>query len=300
MRLIKRYCLTCIFLCVAFFHDANSQETVKTGIINADSLFNAENYFEAAIEYERLYFFSDTPESRILANLKKAEALKRQGRFMEAKTDLQRSAQMMRFPEHHSRVLYQIAVCDYLSDNPNGAISILKQLEMVYPEYAKNEDVTLLYALSATTAENLFIAKEKTISLLLLQNLEQSITDSIKSEIEYLFSDILNSELRSERKASLLSTFIPGSGHFYAGYPGKGVLNAFSQLASLAAAAVLFYNKYYFSGFIAGFGMFQSFYLGGIKQAAKLARTKNGVLTQDVYDRRVSLILGLPKHKFNH
>jgi TM2 domain-containing membrane protein YozV len=81
--------------------------------------------------------------------------------------------------------------------------------------------------------------------------------------------------IKSAKKALNLSTFIPGAGQVYAGYPGKGLINASSQLLSLGVTGIMVYHNLYISGFIIGLGMFQSFYFGGIKQAAYLANQFN-------------------------
>jgi hypothetical protein len=235
----------------------------------------------SAIEYERVFYHSDDPETRIQANLQRAEALKQQNEFGRARNDLQRSAHLAGFPELHARVLYQMAFCDYMTGNYGQSISALQQITRFYNEKAKDEDVMLLFALAAIMNEQWQLAEEKTHELILLKTFGLSEKDSLTYKVERVYAEDNIPTLKSEKRASVLAAVIPGSGHLYAGYPGKGAVNLTSQLLSLGIAGVLVYFRLYVSGFVVGLGSFQSFYFGGIKQATFLTHQRNLILMGD-------------------
>jgi hypothetical protein len=104
---------------------------------------------------------------------------------------------------------------------------------------------------------------------------------------------------RNPEKARMLSTFLPGSGHLYSGKPGAGLLNGFSQLASLGIAGILAYNQMYIAGVIAGLGMFQSFYFGGIRQAGELTEERNQREMLAYQESLLALLVELYQHNAN-
>ncbi len=280
MKLTNAFFLICIFLCVSFTLKGKEYES-EQDFTRADSLYQAGNFFLSAIEYERVFYFSNDIETRMQANLKRAEALKQQNEFARARNDLQRSAHLAGFPVLHAQVLYQMAFCDYMTGNYGQSISTLQQLTRFYHEKAKEEEVLLLFALASIMNEQWQLAEEKTHQLILLKNSELSEMDSLTLVVEQFYAEDNIPELKSQKRASLLAAVIPGSGHWYAGYPGKGAVNLTSQLLSLGIAGVLVYFRLYVSGFVVGLGSFQSFYFGGIKQATFLTHQRNLILMGD-------------------
>ena len=81
--------------------------------------------------------------------------------------------------------------------------------------------------------------------------------------------------LKSEKKARALSTFLPGSGIMYSGHYLEGSLNVLLQLGSLAFGVEVFLNKYYFTAWFMGGGMFASFYNGGVRRSEVLVNQYN-------------------------
>ncbi|TVQ88273.1 MAG: hypothetical protein EA393_09330 [Bacteroidetes bacterium] len=275
MKWISVFCLIFISLCVNFSHETRAESQVEKFIKEAEELFVQGNFFEAAIAFERAYFFSGDARQRMEANLGRAQALKQRGDFSKARRDLQRSAHLSRFPELHRQILYEMAFCDYMSANYSSAIGVLGQIQHFYPEFYDSPPVMLLYSLAAIMSEDWDLARDKTIELLLLNQFEPQKADSLMGKLDIFFCECSVPEKRSPDRAAKLSTFLPGTGHFYAGYPGKGLLNAGSQITSLGLAGYMAWSNLYISGFVIGLGMFQSFYFGGIRQAEYLAQQGN-------------------------
>lgn len=275
MKLTSASFWICIYLCAGFIPELQALSSDESELERADSLYKAGNFFEAGIAYERVYYFSVDAETRIKANLARARSLKQEGRFLAARNDLQRSAHLRSYPDYHLEVLYQIAFCDYMAGNYNAALSMLKQLRHYYPDRSETEDVMLLYSLASIMFEDWKMAKETTQHLIKVKSLDTALSDSLDKQILFRFSEEAFPVLKSEKKASTLAAVIPGSGHIYAGYPAKGLINISSQLLSLGLAGLMAWNQLYISGFVTGLGMFQSFYFGGIRQAVFLTHQRN-------------------------
>ncbi len=265
------FCLTCIFLCAT--HSIEKLSAAEDVFEKANTLFADGYYFEAAIEYERIIFLSESPEVRVQSNLKKAESLKQLGSFGKARSDLQRSLNYRGNDSLRLEVLYQFAFCSFMAGFSFEAYATLLHLRNVFKEPHEHR----IYLLESLVLTDLMHWEDLRNHL---QNwmVNYAENESWTQKTLQAYDDILDKGLRAleidPERAGILSTFLPGSGQFYAGEAGWGILNAFSQLASLAAFGVMVYNGYYIASFFAGLGPFQSFYFGGIRQAGDLA-TKN-------------------------
>ncbi|MFN2394938.1 MAG: tol-pal system YbgF family protein [Bacteroidales bacterium] len=275
MKLINVFYLICIFLCGSFSLNAGISFEEDSLLLKAQELYEQGDYFEAGIAFERAYFFSSESKIRLEANLGRSRALKQNGEFLKARNDLQRSLHLRQFPGLHFSILYELAFCEYMAGNYSNSAGVLTQIKHYYPEEYDQNRVLRLDALTNVMSENFIEAQEKTLELITRIDTDTRITDSLIVRTMQLFCECAQPWERSVRTASRLSTFIPGAGQVYAGYPGKGLLNAGSQLVSLGLAAYMGYNNLFVSGFVIGLGMFQSFYFGGIRQAGYLAEQKN-------------------------
>ena len=276
MKWINVFCLICIFLCVSFFPDkAFARKDSDVFLEEGYNLMREGNYFEAGIAFERAYFFSSDSRLRLEANIGRARALKQTGEYLKARNDLQRSLHLRQFSDLHFQLMYELAFLEFMLGNYSNVSGSLAQLKHFYPdEYFSNEILTL-HALAGVMAEDFSLAQEKTLELIIHKVHGINVADSLVKRTMILFCECTAPVLKSEKTAARWSTFVPGAGHLYAGFPGKGVLNAGSQLVSLGLAAYMGWNNLYVSGFVVGLGMFQSFYFGGIRQAAFLANQRN-------------------------
>jgi tetratricopeptide (TPR) repeat protein len=268
MRWINAFFLICIFLCVTPLTDVFGVTDIGM-MRRADSLFAQGNYFEASIAYERVIYNSGSAFERVSANLKKAEALKQIGEFAKARNDLQRSFAFRGNDSLRLELLYQMAFCAYMDGAADEAHIALLQLRRAFGP-VRQQRLYLLEGL-VLSDQGSWDALREHLQLWLMDFEADSLT---RQNTMLAYGEILGEGLdgisRSPDKARLWSTFIPGAGQLYAGEPGWGVLNAFSQLAGLAGFGLLAYNGFYVAGSIVGLGAFQSFYFGGIKQAGEL------------------------------
>lgn len=272
MKWINGFYLTCIFLCATLSTSATEHERWFHA---ADSLFRDGNWFEASILYERSYYTSTDARGRILANLAKVEAMKEMGEFSRARRDLQRSVTFRGDDTLRKELLYQLALCAYLEGDAAGARSFLLQIEHGFEKLPGHRTFLLngLVIIDEQRWDELKPHLDRWFQ-------ETNVTSELRDD--YLHAlDLLVMELggvpspRDPDRARMWSTFIPGTGQFYAGSAGWGVLNAFSQLAALSGFGLLVWNGYYIAGVFAGLGPFQSLYFGGIRQAGTLAEQNN-------------------------
>lgn len=275
MKWINAFCLICIFLCVSYFPEAKAQENDNLRMQHARELFGQQKFFEAAIAFERAWYYSADSRIRMEANLGRAQALKQTGEFVKARNDLQRSGHLRQHPDLHQEVLYEMAFCDYMAGNYASCLGILQQLSHFYPQKAQDKETLLLFSLAALMNEDWELSRDKSLEILTGLKLPAHQTDSLINLTMDVFCECAVPLPRSEKAAANWSTFLPGSGQFYAGHPGKGVVNAGSQLFSLGLAGFMAWNNLYVSGFVMGLGMFQSFYFGGVKQAVYLTQQRN-------------------------
>ena len=268
MKWINGFYLICIFLCGTLSEGAHAQ--TEQLMRRADSLFASGNYFESSVAYERVYFESENPLMRITANLRKVQALKQLGAYNKALGDLRRSITFSGNDSLRMELLYEMAFCAYMDGDPVDAHGLLQQFRYRYGLDAR-PGVFLLKGLVLTDLRQWDALSDHLESWVQYVSDDPEMVDEQLAHYTETLTAIQDQRLPDPGKARLWSTFIPGSGQVYAGEAGWGVLNAFSQLASLGASAAMALNGYYIAAVFAGLGPFQSFYFGGIRQAGLLA-----------------------------
>jgi TM2 domain-containing membrane protein YozV len=82
-------------------------------------------------------------------------------------------------------------------------------------------------------------------------------------------------KIKKENTAENLSRFIPGAGQIYAGETTEGIINLTLNASVLAFAGYQIYHHYYITGYLAGLGLFNKTYHGGMKRAGVLASQYN-------------------------
>ena len=106
----------------------------------------------------------------------------------------------------------------------------------------------------------------------------------MRREVETLYRSKRLPHLKSPKRATILSIFLPGLGQTYAGYPGEGIISLSLNVAALGILVFGAVNAYYISGYVVGAGFLQNFYNGGQKRAAILANKHNYRVTREFND----------------
>lgn len=285
--------MTCIFLCAtpSISRGGEGRQFLETG----DSLFDRGNYFAAAIEYERSYYLSDDPFRQTLANLSKARALKQMGAFDKALMDLQRSLPFSGADSLRFRVLYEVAFCSHMSGDHSGAHSYLRQIRYFFPDDPGLDRIRLLESLNLVQMEKWEELQGFLADSWLAEPVD-SLARCMATEIAALLAPESLPLVRKPERARRYATFVPGLGHFYAGAPGSGLLNASSQLLSLGVFGFLALNGFYISSFTTGLSLFQSFYFGGIRQAGELTAAANNERMHSFKEQLSQMLISLEKH----
>ena len=293
MRWISAFCLTCTFLCATPLTDAKASER---GLMHkADSLFGIGMYFEASIAYERVIYQSASPVERVRANLGKAEALKQISDFSKARNDLRRSLVFRGDDSLRLEVLYQMAFCAYMDHASGDAYISLMQLRQSFGP-VRQQRIYLLEGLLLADLGRWEDLREHLQTWLMDFEADSLVYQHTMQAYDGILEEGLLRADRDPEKARLWSTFVPGAGQLYAGEPGWGVLNAFSQLASLAGFGILAYNGFYVASAVVGLGAFQAFYFGGIKQAGELTSQNTKSRLEKLQTAIAHLLLDVSAH----
>ncbi len=269
------FCSTCIFLCAPYSIDAqyvdclSSLPSTNNSIKKIDSLFFNQKYFEASIECERILYQSQNQQITAFATLRKTECLKQLGNFESAANDCEKIALWGLNDSLQFAIRYQTALCYFLSAQVADANSKISQIKIYCRDTILKKQLLLLDALINAELENYENAYY--VGCQYIESYQNK--DSLLIELNKLFEK--KPRIRSEKKAELLSTFIPGAGQIYAGYPLEGVFSFLLQATALAYGGWEIYSRNYVTGWFVGFGMFQKFYFGGSGRAAFLVQKRN-------------------------
>jgi hypothetical protein len=96
--------------------------------------------------------------------------------------------------------------------------------------------------------------------------------------------------IKSIKSAENWSRFIPGAGQIYAEKTGEGITNFLLNASILALSAQQALSGFYITGYLAGLGMFNKTYHGGIKRSGILASRINKEQIV-IFNRKISEII---------
>jgi tetratricopeptide (TPR) repeat protein len=230
---------------------------------------------QARLAYERIIFSvqsSRYPSDSIQlfkneALLKKTYTYKADTLYKEALQTIERT-DANNLPDEESFVLrYETSLCAYLAGNYNEAYNYILQLKYFIKDTTFTNRVDFLEILTLNELQRWEEAKKLTTAYIRKNNLQASADE--------LYAFLKNPKIRKPEKAILLSTFMPGVGQWYAGYPFRGMVSATLQLACFTFGAYSIWQRYYLSGFFTGFVLLQAFYSGGIRHTGYLVEKKN-------------------------
>lgn len=283
-RLSERLSLTCISLLAGFL----ATKAQNTSILAADSLFNQGLVDEAFVAYERVYYTENDEKVKHMALYKKAEKLKSLSKFERAELCLSR-IDLSRLEDSFSfQVRYQMSLNAYLSKHFTEAESYLTQMIYFLPD--SNLTAKALPLLALTLNE---LQKWEEADRIMTRYKVMGLADSMAScRLSEMYSPKNRPKLKSPKKASILSSVLPGMGQVYAGYFVEGLGSAVAQVACLGFTGVALWQRYYITSLLVGYSTFYRFYQGGIGRAEFLANKKNYELSQKYNAKLKALIVG--------
>lgn len=263
----------CIFLCAGFFSNptAGNAQTSST----ADALFAEGKWQEASLEYERSIYHGLNPAERTIALLSKAECLKRSDELSEAASTLTR----VPYPDIHDtlavKARYQSALVAYLRADFKQAESEMLQMAFYTRDTLLYREYLFLKVLVLNEQGKWKEAHTALEEMIIHSDAGREVKDSLMQLAGKWYSDKSIPRLKKAETAQKWATFLPGSGHIYAGYVGEGIMNFALQAASLGMIGYHIYISHFFTAFTVGSGLFQHFYFGGINRVQFLVEKRN-------------------------
>ena len=269
MKWITKYFLICIFLSGTCLTKGETNRIFQI----ADSLMHAGQFRNARIELEKIVFFNNNPTTVVQALIKKSECFKNDFLYEEAYKTLNR----IFLPSQPDSLLFKIkynkALCFYLNDEPGRAIFELQSLDR-FSEKEKATRIVFLSALSYVELEEWEKSKQEAIHFISL-NCTPEKQDSITIKINKLFAPGNIPKILSPQKAKNISTFIPGGGQIYAGKIGEGLFCLALHGTLLYFGTSQFIDKFYITGYTAGFGLLQRLYTGNLQRSMNIVNLVN-------------------------
>lgn len=232
----------------------------------ADSLFDLHSYEASATAYEKVFFFSQNTNEKVNALFRRADCFKILNRNYEAYKSLVRVLQFELNDSAKCAAQYELALNLFLAKYYHDADKFCarnRSLPVNTEEYKRS---LLLHGLILNELNDYSAASlkftEYNASGIFLPAQKDSLNDLVS--VQYRKKNL--PKLKSLRKARRLSKCLPGAGLFYAGKPGKAILNISLQLMAVAYTAGNAYFGNYVTAASAGLFMVRSFYSGGVNQ----------------------------------
>lgn len=277
---------------ICIFHYAGYSN--NSSFYKADSLVKSGDLNWALLEYERIIYSTNDNEIRTQALIKKSECYILLQDFSSAEKNLQRVFYSGLSDSLQYVARYNTAFYAFLNKNYNQSISELVMIDNFLPDSIKINSY-ILYALVLNENREWDKAKEKIQQWInYTYNSNTTVKDSLLNTINILYNSKKYPKYKNPEKAHLLSSFVPGLGQIYSGYFFDAVFSVFMQLSGIAIAAYgVFVAKYYFTGIILGYGIFQRFYIAGTKRAEFLANKHNYLTARKYNDYLKNFLLQL-------
>jgi len=281
MKSTVRLFLIWIFLCNGFSVNAQHKELFSY----ADSLYLNGSFKLAAVEYERIIYYSADKGIENLALYKKSLCYKQDKQYLTASNTLKRIHFNQINDTLYEAVCLEYALNCYLNGDYAETLMQLNEMKNKNADTMSNQYVILKILTvnelkewnAATECLKLFTGKN---------NLE--ITASKLDELTRI------PRLKNEKFAMTISYFIPGSGQIYCGYWGKGISSLFFTGVFAGYTYISIINGYYFTSFFTGFSGFRMFWTGGAKYAGFLANEKNKKKISTYNNKIKTFILNKP------
>jgi TM2 domain-containing membrane protein YozV len=286
-----RYWLPYIFLLTVFTEGraySVSGDSLPEKLM-ADSLSAAGEHYLAALYYQKAAYFSEDAGSHTLFTLQASDELKQIGLYNDAEKLLERINTGPLDEEQVFRVKNQLALLCYLSGNFAGAENHLVQSEYLLSDSALIYGNYMLYAL---VLHEQFRWKEAAAKIARLERYMYSEPDTAYTRINEHYAAANKIRLRKKEKAIKMSTYFPGLGQTYAGYPGEGLVSFGSLLGTTAVMAFGIFHQYYFTSVVLGNVIIGKFYQGNLSRTEFLTEKRNYLLTKDYNEQlKQSLLL---------
>ncbi|MEN9522171.1 MAG: hypothetical protein RL065_548 [Bacteroidota bacterium] len=232
---------------------------------NFSSTAQSVEYPNAALQLEYKVFSEKKEVVKIDALIQKAELLKSNKLFGEAAQTLNRIDIENLSDSLQQKILYEIMLNSYLAEQYVDAKNFMIQYDNYLKDTTDKYHVNWLKCLIFLNNDDFENAHLKLIA---------AVKPDYKKAADSLFVASFP-KLKNEKKARVLSAFLPGTGQMYAGKIGFGVVNflAFSGATYFTVWHIV--HQYYLISAVTGGGLMSRFYLGGLKTSKNWAEKYN-------------------------
>lgn len=279
------FCLTCTFLSGISSIKGQTNHTQY-----ADSLFHIGLFSDAAIEYERIYFLSNDTFTKAVARINRCQCLKQLSQYTEAASELNEVA-LYGLPDSlQQEIRYEIALNSYLSSDFETAKSLLGQVHHYAGSRPVPDKMLFLEILTYNQLTDYEDGLQLALQWINALKISVPVRDSITTVLKNIYNPKHRPRITSEKKSSLYSTIIPGSGQIYAGFAGEGTINFLLSAIVLSTGVYAFIEGYYITGYIVSAGLLQKLYFGNIHRASILS-SKGNYLRAKAFNDKIRVIL---------
>lgn len=239
--------------------------------------------------YAKISFRTQDHVIQTLALLKRSYCLKNEGNYNKAISVLD-NIQPLQLPDSIVYALYYEQILNaYLNQQYELASAKIELLNFYIKDSVKTRSSFLLQAL---VYNNLYKWDEAEKYLKAWVTDQSYANDSLNKvlAIDKLYKAELP-KIKKPYKALSMSSFIPGLGQLYAGYPGEAALSAFICSGLLAGSFyIIIWEKYWITGWLGGLSLFNKFYTGGKLRAEYLAKQRN-ILEMNEFNHKILRIV---------
>jgi tetratricopeptide (TPR) repeat protein len=254
---------------------STSEACAEDYFSNAVRVFSEGRFFEASIEFERVIFYENDSVRIAQCRYYKSLCYKGMEEYGRALEEL-KSIIAARVPDTlFIMIRYEEAFCEYMTNDVQKALGSIEEIKNKFNDNPGVSATIPLNILCLNACRRWDESLALWTSYIENSRLPDSEKDNYIQELTRLYSKKSIPKLYSQKKAILLSCFIPGSGQMYDRSVGEGLASLFLNAAFLGFGAWEFYTGYYFTGYFFGLRMSNRFYLGGIHRANDLAKSKN-------------------------
>lgn len=282
----------------------------------ADSLYHAGHFYEAAIAYEKAIFENNDIQRINELLIQKSYCYKQNGNHRKAIQSLERVKTWNIGDIAYKKLKYELSLNSYLAKEYKQADAHIKQLYFhlkgkdlqtdtlssrrnvpagskisMIDNHSGGNKLMLLDGLINNELRNWDIAHERFKAYIEELKINEELKEKYLTVLDSLYQKSNLPVWKSPEKAFKWSTYIPGSGQIYAGYPGEGIANILFHLVSFGFAAEEIYFKNYLTGYFGGFALLQKFYFGGRERARYLAERNNDKTKREFNDKVKRLLL---------
>jgi TM2 domain-containing membrane protein YozV len=238
--------------------------------LHADSLFQAESYFEAITEYKRLLYFSNFEEYKYESNYKMGLCYKAGGKYDNAIKYFMIAESYSENIDDSVSTEVQIIRTNILRKTIPEALALLNKLEKIFP---RDIDSTTINYWSGWAY---LIGDDWKKAAMEFGQIDES--HPLK-----ILSDSINAEKYSVTFAKISSFILPGSGQFYTGNYMSGVLSLGWNVLWGYLTINAFMTDRALEGILIGGLLWTRFYRGNFQNAEKFAVEKNIKISNGAY-----------------